>query len=531
MQAWSKRESAQGRLTPFLTTLPTMSRFTHFQRAYLIGSTALGLAALAASLAAALRAPPPPGSWLLALGLAVIYGVLWTQNEEFETPTAHSPVLIEVSNTPLLIALGLTGPIAVPLLLAADLCARWWQRGGRQPLGYLFNFNLIATNALTVLAAIRLVTNGDLQSLSVFPAGSACLLIILAVTELFSILNQALLVAVGSRRTVRDILLNDVRPLALVTIIPSAMGLLIVAVAVSAPGLVIPMLIPVVLSRYAIQAIARWARQHILLEQQVVEQTAAIRAQAAQIEAQEQTRHQHTVLLVHDLEKEFRLGQRLMQRAIVQAEAPTERSVPEYQQPLALVEIAAIFERGLAMSADILLGSTLRAGQATYQPAPANLTTLVATVTGRYMPIAQAAGVQLTLDCDEVVCLSLDAPKLDRALANLLNNAIDYTKGCAERKVTVALTGEGHAVVVRVADTGIGIEPEAIGHIGQRFTRLAAGQEFHHGNGLGLFGVAAIVGMHGGRISVTSPGRNQGTVVSLELPLQTSPAPAQLGGI
>lgn len=496
-----------------------MRRRTPFQRAYLTGSTLLGLAALGACLVAASREPPSAGGWALALVLAIIYGSLWLQNEQFETPTPDSRILIEVSNTPLLVALALAGPPAVPLLLAADFVARFALYGGHQRLGYLFNANQLATTAVVTLAAIDVVAGGEIAALHTFPSGTVQFALIFLIFEVFQRLNQTLLVAVGSRRPVGEILAGEARPLALVTLIPGAMGLLIATAVTAAPGLVLPLLIPVVLARYAIRAIARWAQRHILLREQVAEQTAAIRAQADELQALEQARHQHTVALVHDLEHEFRLGARLVQEAL---EPGTHRETPKDPRQHVLA-IGDSFTRGLAMTADILLGSTLRAGTATLHLQPSNLTALAAAVTGRYLPVAAAAGVQLTLDCDEVLELPVDAPKLERALANLLANAIDYTKGCSQRRVTVALGSTAATIKLRVSDTGIGIEPAAIATIGQRFTRLAAGAERHHGYGLGLFGVAAIVAMHGGSLAVASPGRDQGTCVTLALPIRGAP--------
>lgn len=494
-----------------------MKRFTPYQRSYLVGSSILSVAALSATLSVALRQQSSL-VWLLSAALAIVYAIAWVQNEEFETPTAKSPVLIAVSDTALLAALCLVGAVAVPTFLVTEAVARWYQRRGVQPLGYLFNFNRLNTTSLVTLAALQLLTGGDLRAFSPFPEGTIRCLLILLVFELFDRAYSALREATGSIRPVIAIFAGEARPITLVTAIPPAMGVLIATAAVVAPGLTVPMLIPVILSRYAIRAIARWSQSHALLQQQVAEQTEAIRAQAAQIEAQEQARHQHTVLLVHDLEKEFRLGERLMGNALTAGGLTSHPRLPAPELSAALTEIAAIFERGLAMSADILLGSTLRAGQATFQPAPINLTALVAAVTSRYLPVATAAEVQLTFDCDAVTRLNVDGPKLDRALANLLNNAIDYTKGCPVRTVTVSLSSTTDAVQIRVSDTGIGIEPDAIAQIGQRFTRLAVDHQAHHGNGLGLYGVAAIVDMHSGAIQVTSPGRNQGTTVTITLP-------------
>jgi signal transduction histidine kinase len=452
------------------------------------------------------------------VGVAVIYALLWLENEEFDTATPGSPLLITISSAPFLVALALVGARAVPLLLLAEALARWMQRRWRQPLGYLFNFNQSAITSLVTLAALKTVVGEDLSLLAALPTGPVRFVLILAAYELTDRLSFALLEAVGSRVPVQEVIRRSVRPLELVSLIPSAMGLLIATAVVVAAGLVVPLLIPIVLSRFAIKAIARWAHRHELLREQVAAQTKTLRAQAEQIAALEQARHQHTVLLVHDLEHEFRLGQRLV-RSTMHHGAPDPIHTGGAESDLMVVrELDAVFERGLAMSADMLLGSKLRAGQVQLQPALTNLTNLVAKVVGRHHTLAAAGDVQLSFHCDSIVSVVVDAPKLERVLANLLSNAIAYTKGCPRRLVSVTLSQGDGAVHFTVADTGIGIEPEKIEQIGQRFRRLAEGQEFHHGSGLGLFGVDVLVRMHGGTLTIHSAGRNQGTMVTVKLP-------------
>jgi signal transduction histidine kinase len=498
-----------------------MRQFTPFQRAYLVLSTGTSVAAVSTIGVVLARRPLALDQWLWATLLAALYGLLWTQQEAFETSTEKSPVLVAVSDAPMLCALVLLGPVAVPPLLVADAAGRWWTQGAHKPLGYLFNFNHVSTLALVTVAATGALTAGNLATLASFPLGTMRWLALFAVFELFNRVDHVLLVAVGSRRPFAAVLAAELQPLTFVTLVPSAMGLLIAAAVPVAPGLVAPMLIPVTLSRVAIRAIARWARRHMLLQAQVAEQTAAIREQAAQLAALEQARHVHTVQLVHDLDAEFRLGERLTQRAIAAHAGEVALGSRTLVPSATIIELAALFGRGQAMSADILLGSTLRAGTAQLHPQPLNLTALVAAVVSRFQPDAALAGIQLTADCDALLWVVADGPKLDRALANLVANAIAYTRGCPQGVITVCLEQSERQLHVRVRDTGIGIETDAIERIGQRFTRLADGREAHHGHGLGLFGVAAIAALHGGTITVVSPGRGCGTTVTLTLPRNT----------
>ena len=104
---------------------------------------------------------------------------------------------------------------------------------------------------------------------------------------------------------------------------------------------------------------------------------------------------------------------------------------------------------------------------------------------------------------------------LQRMLANLLDNAIKYTPAGGEVSVTLSESQEEGAAI-DVADTGIGISPQDLPRIFERFYR---GDESRSqpGIGLGLSLARAIARAHGGDITVTST-VNRGTVFSVTLP-------------
>ncbi len=80
---------------------------------------------------------------------------------------------------PQILALCLVGPAALPLLIAADLIARWFTMRRHQPLGYLFNFSQVATSGVVTLALIQVTTGGDLQTLGRFPSGTVAAFVLL----------------------------------------------------------------------------------------------------------------------------------------------------------------------------------------------------------------------------------------------------------------------------------------------------------------------------------------------------------------
>jgi len=111
-----------------------------------------------------------------------------------------------------------------------------------------------------------------------------------------------------------------------------------------------------------------------------------------------------------------------------------------------------------------------------------------------------------------------DRNRLAQAIANLLDNAVKYTR--AGGQVVIAAGTTDGAARVTVTDTGIGISPDDLPHIWDRLYRGDRSRS-ERGLGLGLSLVKAIALAHGGRVSVEStPGR--GSVFTLHLPAQPS---------
>ncbi len=138
---------------------------------------------------------------------------------------------------------------------------------------------------------------------------------------------------------------------------------------------------------------------------------------------------------------------------------------------------------------------------------------------------AEAKQQQLTLRLEgNAETVEWDAEKMERVITNIVENAIKYTpKGGA---VSVHLTDDAaHPgfVVVEVVDTGIGIAPEHIEKVMERYYRVA---ETVSGAGLGLPIAKEIVQMHGGWVKLVSPppGKTCGTSAALYIPRVTPKA-------
>jgi two-component system phosphate regulon sensor histidine kinase PhoR len=117
-----------------------------------------------------------------------------------------------------------------------------------------------------------------------------------------------------------------------------------------------------------------------------------------------------------------------------------------------------------------------------------------------------------------------EADGIERLLVNLLDNAIKYNRPGGE--VMLRLARDGGEAVIEVSDTGIGIPPEALGRIFERFYRVDKGRAREEGGtGLGLAIVKHIAQSHGGHVEVESR-MGRGTTFRVYLPLGGAEPPA-----
>jgi signal transduction histidine kinase/CheY-like chemotaxis protein len=151
---------------------------------------------------------------------------------------------------------------------------------------------------------------------------------------------------------------------------------------------------------------------------------------------------------------------------------------------------------------------------------------IVEAALGTVHPAAVAKRLDLRVDVTRGLGLVLADPgRLQQVLWNLLSNAVKFTPNGG--MVQVLLGRDGHDVVIRVADSGIGIEPEFLPHVFDRFRQQDASITRKHGGlGLGLSIARQLVELHGGTIGVSSPGPHAGTTFTVRLPLAQPEAAA-----
>ncbi len=112
----------------------------------------------------------------------------------------------------------------------------------------------------------------------------------------------------------------------------------------------------------------------------------------------------------------------------------------------------------------------------------------------------------------------MDPDRLQQVLWNLLSNAVKFTP--AEGRVQVVLERVNSHVEIVVEDSGIGVDPEFLPHVFDRFRQADPGSTRRYGGlGLGLSIVRTLVELHGGSVRVKSPGVNLGTTFIVALPI------------
>jgi two-component system phosphate regulon sensor histidine kinase PhoR len=173
---------------------------------------------------------------------------------------------------------------------------------------------------------------------------------------------------------------------------------------------------------------------------------------------------------------------------------------------------------------DLLDLSRLDSGAHLPAREPTDLANIVRRVADLAAPGARARSQSVSLKLDEPLPKVLgNSDLLQRAIANLLDNAIKYTPDGGS--VTLSLHGEESEVVFRVTDTGIGIDAEHLPRVFERFYRVDKSRSREMGGtGLGLSIVKHVVQAHAGSIDVSSEA-GKGTQFEIRLEALESSAP------
>ncbi|MFH1929507.1 MAG: ATP-binding protein [Chloroflexota bacterium] len=162
--------------------------------------------------------------------------------------------------------------------------------------------------------------------------------------------------------------------------------------------------------------------------------------------------------------------------------------------------------------------SRVEAGAFELNVQPLSVRSVVAATVARLLPQFEEKKVLLEIDLpDALPLIGVDEDRIGQVLLNLVGNALQYTP--AGGVVRVQARHEGRSVHLSVIDTGIGIAPEHLLHVFERFYRVDDSRSrIGGGSGIGLTIAKHLVEAHGGEISVASDGPGKGSEFSFTVP-------------
>ena len=239
------------------------------------------------------------------------------------------------------------------------------------------------------------------------------------------------------------------------------------------------------------------------------------REQAARLEVEAANRSKDEFLAVLSHELRTPLNAILGWAEILRTGEPTRAEV---------IEGVEVIERNARSQArlveDVLEVSRIICGKIRLTLGRIDLGAVIDAALVSARPAAAAKGVTLRQAVEPLPILSPgDADRLQQVVWNLISNAIKFTPRDGE--VTVRARQDGHHTEIEVSDTGIGIQPDFLPFVFDRFRQSDASITRSHGGlGLGLSISRHLVEMHGGNISAASAGEGKGATFTLSLPLE-----------
>ncbi|GAA6617052.1 ATP-binding protein [Scytonema sp. NUACC26] len=172
---------------------------------------------------------------------------------------------------------------------------------------------------------------------------------------------------------------------------------------------------------------------------------------------------------------------------------------------------------------DLLDIASILGGKFQLQLQKVDLPSLIEDVVTSLRPTARTKQIQLfetLLDRTATVTVFGDPPRLKQVIAHLLSNAIKFTP--EQGQVNIRLECFGCNAAIAVTDTGIGISPDFLPHVFERFTQAEVPSRHSPGGvGIGLAISRLLVELHGGTIEAASQGVGGGTTFTVKVPLMT----------
>ncbi len=189
---------------------------------------------------------------------------------------------------------------------------------------------------------------------------------------------------------------------------------------------------------------------------------------------------------------------------------------PEQDKLLEYASAINVEARRLAdLINDFLDLQRIESGREVFHPTYGDLAALIRDVVSK-LQIDERFSIRL--DLNPVPRVSFDGNRVRQVLLNLLSNAFKYSPDGGQ--IVLSLRQEGNEVVFSIRDQGVGITPDEMNQLFERFYRGDVAERFRiRGTGLGLALCRQIIDAHGGRIWAESGGLNQGATFNFALPV------------
>lgn len=193
---------------------------------------------------------------------------------------------------------------------------------------------------------------------------------------------------------------------------------------------------------------------------------------------------------------------------------------PKAKEVLMHVSDAA---RHMALSIeDYLNVSRIEAGNMKYDISDVDLSQLTRDIVTEMLPVGEKRGIPITFETrfPGSAVVKLDAGKTRQIVQNLIDNALKYTKDKGTVRVILRKDEAGKQVFIDVADQGIGIDPEGLKALFEKFERAKNASHTNvSGTGLGLYIARMMARAMDGDITAASEGEGKGSVFTIRFPL------------
>jgi heavy metal sensor kinase len=189
------------------------------------------------------------------------------------------------------------------------------------------------------------------------------------------------------------------------------------------------------------------------------------------------------------------------------------------QYETACEQVETQVDRLIRLTNDLLFLARLDGRRLPWQPTTLNLSHILEATVEQMRLLADDVSINLIEQIQPGLMIQGDPDYLIGIFLNLIDNAIKYT--AIDGKVTIRAIRDINTVSVTVNDTGIGIAPEHLSHLFERFYRVEAARNRQTGGtGLGLAIAYEVVRLHGGSLTVQSQ-LDQGTIFKIQLPTKS----------